>query len=90
MLDKKRVDVIVFSRWYGMYLLQEKNIKNVHMLDPPLAVREMFIYLHKKHAAHVPGITAALRQLKATGEYERIFNETVSVVAGQVRAHASP
>lgn len=90
MLDKGRVDVILFSRWYGMYLLQEKNIQGVQVLEPPLAVREMFIYLNKRHARHVPGIAAALRQLKASGEYERLFNQTVRPIAASVNRYAAP
>ena len=90
MLEKERVDVILFSRWYGIYLLQEKNISNAHILEPPLAVREMFIYLNKKHAAYIPGIAAALRQLKETGEYERLFNQAVRPVAIKVQRNVVP
>ena len=33
----------------------------------------MFLYLHRKHAALVPKLAAALRQMKADGSHQRIL-----------------
>jgi len=77
MLAKDRIDVALYSRWVGLSILKEKKLKGIHVLEPALATREMFIYLNKKHSVLVPKITDALREIKQSGEYERLFKEKV-------------
>ena len=77
MLEKDRIDIALFSRWIGMAILKKKKLRGIHVLEPPLASREMYIYLNKKHAELVPKIADALRQIKQSGEYERLFREKV-------------
>ncbi len=75
LLARDRIDVALFARWMGLALIQHQGMKDVYALEPPLATREMFIYLHKKHAAFVPKIASALRALKAEGFYDRVYRE---------------
>jgi polar amino acid transport system substrate-binding protein len=72
LLDLGRIDVALYERWLGAALAKRTNLKGVVPLAPPLATREMFIYLHKRHAALVPKIAAALRALKREGFYQRV------------------
>jgi polar amino acid transport system substrate-binding protein len=58
-------------------LIRQQDIKGVHALDPPLATREMFIYLNRRHAALVPRLAEALREIKAEGLYDRLYREKV-------------
>lgn len=78
MLDKKRVEVVLYERWMGYALMKQMNMTGVHAIEPPLAVREMFIYLHRRHADKIPAITAALRAIKSEGIYTRICREKFS------------
>lgn len=73
MLLKKRADIILFERWSGL-LYVKQHMPLVKIQTPPLATREMFIYLNKKHRKIIPGLTAALRQMKQDGRYQAIFN----------------
>ena len=66
----------------GLALIKQHEIKNVHAIEPPLASREMFIYLHKKHADLVPGLASALRALKTEGFYDRMYREKLLPYAG--------
>jgi polar amino acid transport system substrate-binding protein len=75
LLALDRIEVALYSRWMGLALIQRQGMKDVHALEPPLATREMFIYLHKKYAALVPKIASALRALKAEGFYDRAYRE---------------
>lgn len=77
MLEKDRIEIALFSRWIGKGILKDKKLKGIYVLEPALASREMFIYLNKKHAALVPKIADALKEIKASGEYERLFKEKV-------------
>ena len=77
MLDKDRIDIALFSRWLGLAILKEKKMQGIHVLEPPLASREMYIYLNKKHSQLVPKISDALKQIKQSGEYADLFKEKV-------------
>lgn len=54
LLDLNRIEVALYARWMGEALIRQQGIQGVHALEPPLATRAMFIYLHKRHAALVP------------------------------------
>lgn len=75
MLIKKRTDIILYERWGGLLYLKNKQTNTIKMLLPPLAKKEMFIYLHKKHKKLVPRLTAALKQMKQDGSYNNIAAE---------------
>jgi len=79
LLEMKRVEVVLYMRWMGLAKIREQNLQGVVVLEPSLATREMYIYLHKRHAHLVPKIAAALRQIKKEGIYDRQFREKVLV-----------
>jgi len=76
-LQLKRIEVALYARWQGLSWIQRQGVTDVHLLEPLLARREMFIYLHKRHAALVPKLAAALRAIKAEGLYDRLYREKV-------------
>ena len=77
LLELDRIEVALYARWLGDALVRQQDINGVHVLEPPLATREMFIYLHKRHAALVPRLAAALRAIKAEGLSDRLYREKV-------------
>ncbi|HLD13877.1 MAG TPA: transporter substrate-binding domain-containing protein [Burkholderiales bacterium] len=83
LLALDRIDVALYSHWMGLALIQRQGMKDVYVLEPPLATREMFIYLHKKHAVLAPKIASALRALKAEGFYDRAYREKLLPYAGK-------
>ncbi len=72
MLLDGRVELVVYNRLNGLGLIKDNGLKGVSVLDPPLAVREMFLYLHKSQEALVPRLTEALRAIKQDGSYDRL------------------
>lgn len=78
MLDKGRVDIAIYRRWEGIALAKKMGIENIHIIEPSLAEKEIFIYLHKRHADKVPRIAAALREIKAEGLFTRACREAFS------------
>ncbi len=78
LLKKKRIDHIIYEHWSGIRYLHQYGLKNVTVGQPPLAKREMFIYLHKRHRALVPQLARALRDMKKDGSYQRIWRRTLS------------
>jgi polar amino acid transport system substrate-binding protein len=83
LLELGRIEVALYERWLGLALVKQQGLKDVRPLAPPLATREMFIYLHKRHAALAPRIAAALQALKREGTYDRVQRETFRPYRGE-------
>ena len=82
-----RNDIVVVPRIQGMEILKELNsapgqwgvdqnaLQRIAILEPPIQRDPLFHYLHKKHAALVPKITAALQEMADEGLIQRITEE---------------
>ena len=81
MLGRGRIEVALYERWMGLAVARKLGLAGVRVAEPALAEREMFIYLHKRHAAHVVAIANALRAIKQEGMYTRVCREKFSVIA---------
>jgi polar amino acid transport system substrate-binding protein len=77
MLAAGRVDAVVIDRGIGLAELERLDLEGFHVLEPPLAVRDMYLFLHESHAALCAPLAGALRQMKADGAYDRIFDEVL-------------
>jgi len=77
MLKLKRTDLIIYEKWGGKYYIKTKKINNVKLINPPLIVKEMFIYLHKKHSHLVSKLAASIKSMKIDGTYDKIVSETL-------------
>lgn len=82
MLNRGRIDVALYERWLGLALARKMNISGLRILDPPLAERDMFIYLHKQHEALVPKLARALREIKAEGLYSDVCRDKFAPLVG--------
>jgi polar amino acid transport system substrate-binding protein len=82
LLDLNRIDVALYERWLGLALARQLGLKDVQALSPLLARRAMFIYLHKRHTALVPKLTAALRAMKREGVIERVRRQKLDAIGG--------
>ncbi len=74
LLEKDRADVIVAIRVFGLETIKKRKLKGIKALSPPLAVKETFMYLHKKHKRDIVSrVAAALKEMKADGTYDRML-----------------
>jgi polar amino acid transport system substrate-binding protein len=78
LLDLGRADLAVYDRRQGLAFVEAMKLENITVLEPPLAVKSMYLYLNKKHADLVPPLTEAIRKMKEDGTYRRIVEETTS------------
>jgi len=78
LLVNDRVDIIAFARWPGLQQIKDLGLKTVWVIENPLATKEMFFYVHKKHKKLIPLLNAALRAMKRDGTYQKIYARTVS------------
>jgi polar amino acid transport system substrate-binding protein len=65
MLNAGRVDVVIDALEQGTPVVNALGIDGVRVLSPPLEVITLYHYVNVRHAALVPVLENALRQLKA-------------------------
>jgi polar amino acid transport system substrate-binding protein len=75
MLRRDRIDVALYARLTGYSVLRELGIEGITHVEPPLAERDMFLYVHKRHETLVQDIADALRAMKADGTYAEIVTD---------------
>lgn len=73
LLKNDRVDVALNARLDGLYMAKQFSMANVRVMEPPFAVLELYLYLHNKNADLVPGLEAALAEMKRDGAFYRIY-----------------
>jgi len=78
MLMNGRVDVVVAHRLSGLAIAEKLNMKNLIELEPLLAIRPMYLYLHRKHSDLVPKISKTLARLRTDGTYARLLQKSVN------------
>lgn len=74
LLEQRRAEFVIYERWQGLALIKSGRLTNIHLLEPPLASREMFIYLHKTHQSLIPELADAIRAMRKDGTYQQIFD----------------
>lgn len=79
LLKNGRVDVVVYSRHEGNALLSKFDLVNAHVLEPPLAVRPMYLYLNKKHVEVADPLAKTLWKMKEEGIFVDLARQTLSV-----------
>ena len=72
MLHKGRIDVALYSKILGYEWINKLDCKHVHHLEPPLASRGMYLYLHKDHKDLVKPLAKAIKSMKLDGTYDNI------------------
>lgn len=75
-LDAGRADVVLFDRIGGRHFLRSLGVARGYAVEPPLARREMFLYLNARHAALIPALSRSLQAMKADGAHARHFRPT--------------
>lgn len=71
-LGAQRAEAGVMGRERGREMLKRLGVDNVHPVEPPLEVVNLYLYLHKRHKPIIPGVVAMLRKLKSDGTLEAI------------------
>jgi len=84
MLDKDRIDIALYDKLTGYEQIHLRGFEGMHHLEPPLASRNMHLYLHNSHGNLAESLAEALRSMKEDGTYDRIVSETTAhLMVGQ-------
>lgn len=71
LLQNGRADVILHERWQALWQARQLG-HAITVQEPPLAQVPMYLYLHQRHAALIPTISAELAAMKADGTHKRL------------------
>lgn len=74
LLTLNRADIVVFDLLQGKGFIKKNNLNGIVALSPPLAQRDMYLYMNKRHAALVPQISSSLKSMKEDGTYKKIVD----------------
>ena len=77
LLELNRIEVALYERWLGLAFLKQRDLNGIQPLAPLLATREMFIYLHRRHASLAPKLADSLRAIKLEGIYQQVYIDTL-------------
>lgn len=77
MIDGGRLDVGVYSKKFGLNVIDRLGLKEIKYVMPPLAKRKMYLFLHKKREDLVPRVDNLFKTLKKDGTFEKIRKETL-------------
>lgn len=77
MLEKGRIDAALYAELTGYAALRDLDYSGIRHIEPPLAERDMYLYLHRSLKELALPLAEALRDMKRDGTYDRIAEETL-------------
>jgi polar amino acid transport system substrate-binding protein len=78
LLQNGRVDYVLLTKWNGLGIMNDMGMRDDFIVvEPPLAIEAMYLYLNEKHLELAPRLNQALRDIKADGTYEQIYAQTL-------------
>jgi ABC-type amino acid transport substrate-binding protein len=72
MLNHDRIDIGITGRVNGMLAIQQLNLDNMIISKRPLAVLNLYHYLHKRNQHLVPKITEIFKKMEDEGRLQQI------------------
>lgn len=77
MVAANRLDIAVYSKEFGREIISRLGLAGMKDLGPPLAAKEMYLFLNKKHEQLIPQLAQTLKKMKEDGTFAAIERETI-------------
>jgi polar amino acid transport system substrate-binding protein len=78
LLTNDRADAVLITRLAGYHMIHDRSLKNIHFIEPPLATKPNYLYLHQQHAPLASLFADTLREIKRNGTYATLFQEIIA------------
>lgn len=75
-LNSGHVDVALTNTIDGVYMIEKLGLDKIQPLDAPLAVLELYHYIHKSHIDLVPKVDAVIKQMTLSGEMQHLIEKS--------------
>lgn len=79
LLNSKRIEVALYERYAGKYIIKSNDYSNLEECKTPLAVRPMYLYMHNKHSDLSGLLSEELKKMKNDGSWQKIFSQTLEI-----------
>lgn len=83
LLQSGRADVALTNTVDGILVLKKLGYKNIVPLKKPLAVLDLYHYIHVKHKDLVPRVNKVLKKMKASGELKKLIKKAENKVVNK-------
>ncbi|BAJ01290.1 substrate-binding periplasmic protein [Shewanella violacea] len=74
-LNSGHVDVALTNTLDGVKIIEKLGLSNIRPIDKPLAVLDLYHYIHKKHEHLVPKVNVIIIQMKLNGEMRNLIKD---------------
>nr|WP_077753979.1 transporter substrate-binding domain-containing protein [Shewanella psychrophila] len=75
-LNSGHVDVALTNTIDGVHMIEKLGLDKIQPLDTPLAVLELYHYIHKSHIHLVPKVDAVIKQMTLSGEMQHLIEKS--------------
>ena len=82
-VERGRADVALTNTIDGFMVLKKLGINNVVAIEKPLAVLELFHYLHEDHKDLIPKVDVKIKEMKASGRLKEIVKNAEHAVINE-------
>ena len=76
MLQRDRVDLVLYTLADGLAYTRQHGLGQIAPLKPSL--KDVDLYLHKRHGALAPALARTIRDMKADGSYNQILSRALN------------
>ncbi len=77
MLALDRIDVATLNYRSGLETIHKLGLEGIHVLEPPLAEKKLYLQLHQRHTVLLPRISKILQEMADDGTIARLRSEVV-------------
>ena len=77
MLDQDRLDYGVVGYLSGLESISRLKLDTIHVIEPPLIEKPLYLMLHKKHKDLIPLFSQVLNEMQNDGTISRLYKELI-------------
>ena len=71
-LTKDRADVAIYEEGLGYEEMRKLGLEGIYVLETPLSVAQMYLYMSSQHSDMIPEIVTTLREMEADGTLQAL------------------
>ena len=82
-LNIGRADIALTNTVDGLLVLKKLGYTNIIPIDKPLAVLDLYHYIHEKNKHLVSKVDKVINQMKANGELQKVIKDAEAEIIGE-------
>jgi len=82
-LAARRADIALTNTVDGILVLKKTGLTNIVPIHKPLAILDLYHYIHEDHKELVPKVNAVIIKMKVNGELDKIIKKAESQIIAQ-------